>query len=191
MEEWREIEGFPNYRISSNGRIKSLNYNKTGCEKILTSHRLNNGYLGINLYDSSRKSCNLLIHRLVAMAFIPNPNGYKIINHKDESRDNNSIGNLEWCNHKYNLNYGNRNSKLSSKLCNNPLISTPVLQYSTSKELIKEFPSIAEAARTVNNGNIKAAATNILKCCNGTADTQFGTVRRKTAYGYIWKFKTL
>ena len=191
MEEWREIEGFPNYRISSNGRIKSLNYNKTGCEKILTPHRLNNGYLGINLYDSSRKSCNLLIHRLAAMAFIPNPNGYKIINHKDESRDNNFVGNLEWCNHKYNLNYGNRNSKLSSKLRNNPLICTPVLQYSISEKLIKEFPSIAEAARTVNNGNIKAAATNILKCCNGTADTQFGTVRRKTAYGYIWKFKTL
>lgn len=191
MEEWKEIEGFPNYRISSNGRIKSLNYNKTGCEKILAPHRLNNGYLGINLYDSSRKSCNLLIHRLVAMAFIPNPNGYKIINHKDESRDNNFVGNLEWCNHKYNLNYGNRNSKLSSKLRNNPLICTPVLQYSISEKLIKEFPSIAEAARIVNNGNIKAAATNILKCCNGAADTQFGTVRRKTAYGYIWKFKTL
>ena len=71
------------------------------------------------------------------------------------------------------------------------MISTPVLQYSISEELIKEFPSIAEAARTVNNGNIKAAVTNILKCCRGVADTQFGIVRRKTAYGYIWKFKTL
>ena len=70
-------------------------------------------------------------------------------------------------------------------------ISIPVLQYSKTREFLKEFPSIAEAARTVNNGNIKAAVTNILKCCNGVADTQFGTVKRKTAYGYIWKFKTL
>lgn len=90
----------------------------------------------------------------------------------------------------YNKN-GNRNSKLSNSLTNNPFFSIPVLQYSKTREFLKEFPSIAEAARTVNNGNIKAAVTNILKCCNGVADTQFGTVKRKTAYGYIWKFKTL
>lgn len=191
MKEWRNIDGFPNYMVSNTGEIKSLNYNKTGKEKVLIPHKLSNGYLGINLYDNDKKSCYLLIHRLVAQAFLPNPNGYRIINHKDENRSNNSVNNLEWCSYKYNLNYGNRNSKLSSKLRNNPLICTPVLQYSISEKLIKEFPSIAEAARTVNNGNIKAAATNILKCCNGTADTQFGTVRRKTAYGYIWKFKTL
>lgn len=89
------------------------------------------------------------------------------------------------------LNYGNRNSKLSNSLTNNPFFSIPALQYSKTREFLKEFPSIAEAARTVNNGNIKAAVTNILKCCNGVADTQFGTVKRKTAYGYIWKFKTL
>ena len=81
-----------------------------------------------------------------------------------------------------------RNSKLSNSLTNNPFFSIPVLQYSKTREFLKEFPSIAEAARTVN---IKAAVTNILKCCNGVADTQFGTVKRKTAYGYIWKFKTL
>lgn len=112
---------------------------------------------------------------------------------KDENRSNNSVNNLEWCSHKYNLNYGNRNSKLSNSLTNNPFFSIPVLQYSKTREFLKEFPSMAEAARTVNNGNIKAAVTNILKCCscNGVADTQFGTVKRKTAYGYIWKFKTL
>lgn len=179
MKEWREIDGFPNYMVSNTGEIKSLNYNKTGKEKVLIPHKLSNGYLGINLYDNDKKSCYLLIHRLVAQAFLPNPNGCRIINH------------LEWCSHKYNLNYGNRNSKLSNSLTNNPFFSIPVLQYSKTREFLKEFPSIAEAARTVNNGNIKAAVTNILKCCNGVADTQFGTVKRKTAYGYIWKFKTL
>lgn len=171
MKEWREIDGFPNYMVSNTGEIKSLNYNKTGK---LIPHKLSNGYLGINLYDNDKKSCYLLIHRLVAQAFLPNPNGCRIINHKDENRSNNPVNNLEWCSHKYNL-----------------IFSIPALQYSKTREFLKEFPSIAEAARTVNNGNIKAAVTNILKCCNGVADTQFGTVKRKTAYGYIWKFKTL
>lgn len=191
MKEWREIDGFPNYMVSNTGEIKSLNYNKTGKEKVLIPHKLSNGYLGINLYDNDKKSCYLLIHRLVAQAFLPNPNGCRIINHKDENRSNNSVNNLEWCSYKYNLNYDNRNSKLSNSLTNNPFFSIPVLQYSKTRKFLKEFPSIAEAARTVNNGNIKAAVTNILKCCRGVADTQFGIVRRKTAYGYIWKFKTL
>ena len=191
MKEWREIDGFPNYMVSNTGEIKSLNYNKTDREKVLIPHKLSNGYLGINLYDDNKRSCYLLIHRLVAQAFLPNSNGYRIINHKDENRSNNSVNNLEWCSYKYNLNYGNRNSKLSNSLTNNPFFSIPVLQYSKTREFLKEFPSIAEAARTINNGNIKAAVTNILKCCKGVADTQFGIVRRKTAYGYIWKFKTL
>ena len=191
MKEWRDIDGFPNYMVSNTGEIKSLNYNKTGRDKILIPHKLSNGYLGINLYDNNKRSCYLLIHRLVAQAFLPNPNGYRIINHKDENRSNNSVNNLEWCSYKYNLNYGNRNSKLSNSLTNNPFFSIPVLQYSKTREFLKEFPSIAEAARTINNGNIKAAVTNILKYCRGVADTQFGIVRRKTAYGYIWKFKTL
>ena len=191
MKEWRSIDGFPNYMVRNTGEIKRLNYNKTGKEKVLIPHKLSNGYLGINLYDDNKRSCYLLIHRLVAQAFLPNPNGYRIINHKDENRSNNSVNNLEWCSYKYNLNYGNRNSKLSNSLTNNPFFSIPVLQYSKTREFLKEFPSIAEAARTVNNGNIKAAVTNILKCCRGVADTQFGIVRRKTAYGYIWKFKTL
>lgn len=191
MEEWRLIEGFPNYMVSSIGRIKSLNYNKTGNERILLPHKLRNGYFGVCLYGTDKKPYNLLIHRLVAKAFIPNPMDYKIINHKDENRSNNFVENLEWCDYKYNLNYGNRNSKLSNSLTNNPFFSTPILQYSKARELLKEFPSISEAARAVNNGNIKAAVINILKCCDGMADTQFGTVRRKTAYGYIWKYKTL
>ena len=191
MKEWREIDGFPNYMVSNTGETKSLNYNKTGREKVLIPHKLSNGYLGINLYDGNKRSCYRLIHRLVAQAFLPNPNGYSIINHKDENRSNNSVNNLEWCSYKYNLNYGNRNSKLSNSLTNNPFFSIPVLQYSKTREFLNEFPSIAEAAKTINNGNIKAAVTNILKCCRGVADTQFGIVRRKTAYGYIWKFKTL
>lgn len=52
MKEWREIDGFPNYMVGNTGEIKSLNYNKTGKEKVLIPHKLSNGYLGINLYDN-------------------------------------------------------------------------------------------------------------------------------------------
>lgn len=97
MKEWREIDGFPNYMVSNTGEIKSLNYNKTGKEKVLIPHKLSNGYLGINLYDNDKKSCYLLIHGLVAQALLPNPNGCRIINHKDENRSNNSVKGIVSC----------------------------------------------------------------------------------------------
>lgn len=165
MKEWREIDGFPNYMVSNTGEIKSLNYNKTGKEKVLIPHKLSNGYLGINLYDNDKKSCYLLIHRLVAQAFLPNPNGCRIINHKDENRSNNSVNNLEWCSYKY-----------------NPLISTPVIQYSITKELIREFPSLSEAVRHLNCPNRGSAIKNILRSCKNN---------NATTYGYKWKLKTL
>lgn len=189
MEEWKTIEGFSNYIISNTGKIKSLNYNKTGKTKELSTNKLSNGYLSILLYDDNKIKHKFLIHRLVALAFIKNPNNFNIINHKDENRSNNNIDNLEWCNHKYNANYGNRNKKLSESLINNLSRSIPVLQYSLNMELVREFPSIREAARIINNGNINAAMVNITKCCRKVCYNQFGKVCRKTAYGYIWEFK--
>ena len=170
MKEWRDIDGFPNYMVSNTGEIKSLNYNKTGIEKVLIPHKLSNGYLGINLYDNDKKSCYLLIHRLVAQAFLPNPNGCRIINHKDENRSNNSV------------NYVISNIKLSEKLHINALISSPVIQYSITKELIREFPSLSEAVRHLNCPNRGSAIKNILRSCNSDD---------ATAYGYKWKLKTL
>lgn len=80
MEEWKSIVGFSNYIISNRGKIKSVNYNKTGKSKELIPHKLSNGYLGVTLYDDTKKPHMLLIHRLVAITFISNPNNYKIIN---------------------------------------------------------------------------------------------------------------
>lgn len=182
MEEWKSIEGFSNYVISNMGKVKSINYNKSINSKELTPHKLLNGYLGITLYDDFKKPHTLLIHRLVALAFIPNPNNYEIVNHIDEDRSNNCMNNLEWCNYKYNLNYGNRNRKLSASLTNNPLTSIPVLQYSLNNEFIKEFPSISEAVRYLNCPNRGSGIKNISRSCNN---------RTSTAYGYKWKFKTL
>lgn len=105
MEEWRDIIGYEGkYQISNFGRVKSFKRYKEG--KILRAKN-NKEYLSIGLSNGKDgKQKYYLIHRLVAEAFIPNPNNYPIINHIDENKKNNKATNLEWCTHKYNINYG-------------------------------------------------------------------------------------
>ena len=104
-EIWKDIKNYEGlYQISSFGRVKSF-YN--GEEKILKNN-IRNTYEIIQLSkNKARKSFQ--IHRLVAEAFIPNPNNYDIINHKDFIRTNNHVENLEWCSQKYNVNYSKCN----------------------------------------------------------------------------------
>ena len=78
-----------------------------------------NGYLVVCFNRNGVKK-NLRVHRLVAQAFIPNPLNYPIVNHKDECKTNNAVDNLEWCDVKYNDNYGTRNERLSQKLSGRP-----------------------------------------------------------------------
>ena len=98
MEEiWKDIDGYEGlYQISNLGNVKSLNYRNQGIERILTPKCNNAGRLWVELArNGDRKP--MLIHRLVAMAFIPNPNGYPQVNHMDENPKNNRVDNLEWC----------------------------------------------------------------------------------------------
>lgn len=98
-EVWSVIVSFPMYSISTFGRVKSLYTNK------ILKPINNRGYRFVTLMkDNKRYNC--AIHRLVAKAFIANPNRYPVINHKDENKANNIITNLEWCDAKYNVNYG-------------------------------------------------------------------------------------
>ncbi len=115
-EIWKDIEGYEGlYQVSNLGRVKSLNYKRTGKEKILIYRKHKNGYIYIGLCkDGIVKSFR--VHRLVAKTFISNPNNYEEVNHKDEDKSNNCVENLEWCNPKYNANYGNRNEKVRKKL---------------------------------------------------------------------------
>ena len=115
MEEvWKDIEEYEGlYQVSNLGRVKSLNYNNTKKEKIIKT--LNNrGYLKVILCKNNECK-NFLIHRLVANAFIENPNNYNEINHIDECKTNNIVNNLEWCNRKYNINYGSGNKRRGEK----------------------------------------------------------------------------
>lgn len=121
-EEWRDIEGYPNYRVSNYGRIKSLNYRNTGKEHILKPKTNTAGYLRVYLMKEG-KGKNFQVHRLVAMAFIPNPHNYPQVNHKTENPLRNFIyinedgtvdfekSELEWCTAQYNTNYGTRNKR--------------------------------------------------------------------------------
>lgn len=103
IEIFKDIEGYEGlYQISNYGNVKSLKYNK---EKILKPIKHSCGYLKVDLCKE-RKIQTLYIHRLVAKAFIDNPNNYEEVNHKDEDKTNNKVENLEFCDAKYNSNYG-------------------------------------------------------------------------------------
>ena len=122
-EVWRNIKGYEDlYQVSNLGRVKSLsrkifngkNY-YISKEKILKPAKDKDGYVQVLLYKNNRHK-TYKVHRLVAMAFLPNPNNLPQINHKDENKQNNYTSNLEWCTPKYNQNYGNRNKKSSESL---------------------------------------------------------------------------
>ena len=103
-EIWKNIEGYEGkYQVSNLGRVKSM----IGQEKVLHPKKHRNGHLQIGLHkDKKRKT--MYIHRLVAQAFITNPDNLPCVNHKDENPNNNNVDNLEWCTQKYNCNYGTR-----------------------------------------------------------------------------------
>lgn len=108
-EEWKTViydgEIWDRYEVSSHGRVRSLNYRKTGQIKILNQHENNSGYLLLRLvHNGKRKLC--LVHRLVAETFIPNPNNYSDVNHINENKHDNRIENLEWLPHKKNMEHG-------------------------------------------------------------------------------------
>ena len=110
---WKDIPGYEGlYQVSNTGRVRSLNYNRTGETKVLKQGTNKGGYKRVNLYKDGKFKI-YFVHRLVALVFIPNPNNYPVINHKDENPKNNTVWNLEWCTQEYNINYGNCRKKMS------------------------------------------------------------------------------
>ena len=119
-EEWRTIEGYEGlYEVSNLGRVRSLDmYVKCGYGnyrlhkgKVLSPTKDTNGYLRVVL-SCNGKHKSITVHRLVAQTFILNPDNLPEVNHKDEDKTNNNVDNLEWCNRKYNINYGSRKDKV-------------------------------------------------------------------------------
>ena len=127
MEEWKSISGYEGlYEVSSYGRVKSLEISyirKNGKmdhkpEIILRPKNNGTGYFTVCLYKNKTHKY-YLIHRLVAQAFLPNPDNLSDVNHKDEDKSNNRVDNLEWCSHKYNMNYNDVQKRRSQRMKEN------------------------------------------------------------------------
>ena len=175
MEEvWKDVKGFEGlYKVSNKGNIKSLNYNKTKKEKKLCKVKYKSGYLYVNLWKQCKQK-NYAVHRLVAQAFIENPNNYHCVNHKDENKQNNVVSNLEWCTYKYNCNYGSRNSRAGKSIAK--ALSKQVYQYSKDFELIAVWKSTRECGR---NGYKQC---QVAACCRG---------KIKSHKGFLWSYTPL
>lgn len=109
-EIWKDIEGYEGlYEVSNYGRIKSKKFKNK--EKIIKSFIGSNGYPTITLYSNNHFIKKFSIHRLVAQAFIPNPNNYPQVNHIDLNKFNNFYSNLEWCTHNMNIQHAVYNGR--------------------------------------------------------------------------------
>ena len=178
MEIWRDIEGYEGkYQVSNKGRVKALAWKGTGKGNIQKEHILHQadlrGYKRVGL-SKNGVSKTYQVHRLVANAFIPNPNNYPVIDHINTIRDDNRVENLRWVTHSEN----NRNEITVNKhigmLINRKDQSKKVYQYSIDGVLVEIYPSLMECGR---NG---FCYQHVSKCCNG---------ERKTHKGYLWSFE--
>ena len=178
---FKEIEGFPSYLIGNNGSVFSKKSNR-----FLKPVMQKNGYKHIELSNEGGPK-QFAVHRLVAMAFVPNPNNYPIINHKDQNKGNNVSNNLEWCTYKYNSNYAdcqkrkaaNINYFSEKQIANRKTFKNrngkKTAQLTTSGELVAHFPSSMEAFRSTGIN-----PSHIQECCRG---------KRRTAGGFVWSYK--
>ena len=200
MEEiWKDIKGFEGrYQVSNLGRVRSLDmtymssnqyssteeFNVTKKGRILKPVMNVWGYYRVNLANHGKTKIRP-IHRLVAETFLPNPNNYKCVNHKDENKLNNTVffkhdgsidvvrSNLEWCTFKYNDNYGTRNKRITEKV--NRQRMKPVMQLDLNNNIINTFESICQAS--AYTGLSRRAIWSV---CNN---------KRKSHRGFIFKYK--
>ena len=181
VEKWVNIENHPSYFISNFGRVFSKKSNKIMKNRVVSK----NGYQQITLDNSQ-----LLVHRLVAQAFIPNPDNLSCVNHKDENPGNNDFRNLEWCTYKYNSNYGTNPGRHSKKMldrynndsdwksdCIKRLAEIQkkkrkrVVQLDKFNNYLKTYES---SYATEKDGHL---SVHVCDCANG---------KRKTHHGYKW-----
>ena len=153
-EIWKDIPGFPEYQISNLGRVMSFKNQYGHGPRIIYGETTRSGYIQVSMNKKRRK-----IHRLVALAFIPNPQGLPQINHKNEIKTDNRVENLEWCTGKYNINYGSCIKRRSLKR------GKPVYCFETGKI----FESCADAGRKMN-----LDCSHVAKCCRGELSAHKG-----------------
>ena len=183
-EVWKDVVGFEGlYKVSDKGNVRSVarkdSIGRKCGGRMLKPGYDKDGYLRVNLYKNGKQKTRF-IHRLVAGAFIPNPNGYSEINHRDENKVNNYANNLEWCTREHNVNHGTlieRSAQARSKKVKATNIET--------NEVIT-FNSTVEAGRKgYDRGGVAKACRGIYK--NGRNGNLIGGDGR-TYRGYRWEY---
>lgn len=171
---WLPVIGYERlYEVSSDGRVRSLNYRGTKGKVEEINQELCKGYLQVKLYKEKVRQGEY-VHRLVSKAFISNPNNLPQVNHIDEDKTNNKVSNLEWSSVKDNSNHGTRNQRRSAKLLNGVLSKSVIALDPLTGEVKHTFPSVMEAER------VGFVRSNIRACCKGI---------RKSHKGLHWKYE--
>lgn len=189
---WKDIPGYEGlYQVSNDGKVRSLDrvtIDKIGRKRpqkgaILKPGIRTGGYKKVGLCKNGVIK-HISVHRLVALAFIPNPNNLPCINHINEVRTDNRAENLEWCTVEYNCNYGAHNKKLSEACKGKPGLkggangmAKPVLMFTKEGVFIRRFDSVVDANEYLGKDRYNA---NINMCATGNS---------KTAWGYKWKYE--
>lgn len=163
VETFVKIEGFDNYEVSNLGKVRNI---KSG--RILKPSLNKNGYLRLWLCENNKRK-HLYLHRIIATAFIDNPDEKPCVNHIDENKLNNDLSNLEWCTVRENLIHGTRTKRAAEKCFKK------VIQLDLNDNVLNEFESMVQAEQETG-----VSRRNISSCCNG---------KRKSAGGYKWMKK--
>ena len=157
-EKWAKIEGFEYYQISNFGNLKSFHF---GREILRKPKPTKQGYIRFELCKKGKQFI-FLAHRLVAEAFIENPEKKPCVNHKDENKSNNNVSNLEWVTHKENNNFGTRGNRIAKALFKK------VCKIDENGKIIQNYKSIDEASK---KNNISASLISMI--CNGKRNGNF------------------
>ena len=157
-EVWKDIKGYEGkYQVSNLGRVKSLylinRQAKIPREKILKLGHNLQGYPQIHLCKDNKTSKSIFVHKLVAEAFIPNPDNLPVVNHKNEIKTDNRVENLEWCTQKNNVQLFYKNKKIKE-------LENEISQLKEVIEEVREYIEnniyyrMADGSRTLNGDNI-------------------------------------
>ena len=176
-EVWKDIPGYEGlYQVSDKGNVRSINWRNKGVIRDLRSREHPCGYRQV-LLRANGITRMVTIHRLVASAFIPNPNNLPQVNHIDENKANNDVRNLEWCSASYNVKYSiyrHPERKHGTKQPAWKYGNEKIVQLDLNDNVVKVWGGTPELIRDTPWG-----VSNIVCCCNGG---------RKTAYGFRWRF---